>query len=87
MIEKFGEAIPQIREVGIYFDRYVFGMKVVYRASEAVPEPLTFEHFGSCEGTAPVYKNIKLKKGEYISHVHGRIGCWTDELKVYTNKG
>ena len=28
-----------------------------------------------------------MKKGEYITHIDGRIGSWTDELKIYTSRG
>ena len=28
-----------------------------------------------------------MQKGEHITLVHGRVGCWTDQLRVETNMG
>ena len=87
VIQKYGNNhIPQIAEIGLYFDAYVAGIKVVYRDDETLPGGHTVEHFGSAGGEYE-YRKLKLKKGEYITKIDGRIGSWTDELKTYTSRG
>ena len=86
-MEKYGEAIPQIREIGIWFTAWVVGLKVVYQDDVNMPEPLVIEHFGSLGDSGGRFKSITLQKGEYITKVKGRIGAVTDELKIYTSRG
>ena len=87
VMEKYGEAIPQIREIGIWFDAWVTGLKVVYQDDVTMPTPLEIEHFGNLGANGGRYKSITLKKGEYITKVKGKIGSWTDELKITTSRG
>ena len=85
--EMMNFSLPQIKEIGIFFDAYVAGFKVVYWPDEkCMPDGHTTEHFGSASEDTQ-YKKLKLKRGEYITHIDGRIGCWTDELKIYTSRG
>ena len=42
VLEKYGGAIPQIREIGFYFAKSVTGIEVVYQDDVNMPEELCF---------------------------------------------
>ena len=72
--------LPEIKELTIFYTGYVAGIRVKYRNGQE------FEARGS-QGDEVSEKTHKLKRGEYITKVIGRVGCWSDELKFYTNFG
>ena len=70
--------LPFITEFGVYMDRFVKGIKIVYSNG------FTVERKGDPHTD---YKSLQLLKGEYITLVHGRTGCWTDQIRIETNFG
>ena len=72
--------LPVIKEIGIWVDTFVAGVKIIY------DDDKTYEHTGS-SGDPRTYKSLVLQKGEHISAIHGRTGCWMDQLTIFTNKG
>ena len=79
----YDDRIPVIKEITVYYTAYVCGIKIIYREGEETH----FEHIVDQPGQEIREKTHKLKQGEYVCKVEGRVGCVVDELKFYTNFG
>ena len=72
--------LPEIKEVTLFYTSYVAGIRIKYRNGHV------YEAKGSQGGEVNEITH-KMKKGEWITKVIGRVGCWVNELKFYTNFG
>jgi len=72
-------SLPEITEIGFWYADFVNGISVFYK------DGTSFERKGDAgPGT---YKSLKMMKGEFVSVVHGRFGCWGDQMTAHTNMG